>query len=126
MHNIQRHYLWEEWFDTPEKWTEIVELATEAPFHVPEGSLLISSTNPEQPMEWKPTKLARDRFSLLTWKILEKVTSELKTSNALGLRLASASFQPLLWSNSFWNARFKVEGERVSLFEKQVTQDATY
>lgn len=58
-----------------------------------------------------------DCFSRLPWELCEMIFVLLPTKDALTLRLASWTFQPLLSSLAFWQSRFLADGERGFLFE---------
>lgn len=58
-----------------------------------------------------------DPFSQLPWEICEMILANVRTSDALNLRLASRAFQPLFSSLSFWLSRFERDGERGFIFE---------
>jgi hypothetical protein len=98
--------------------------AKENPYNVPEIPALLMMRL-EHPPEWLPKTQRHDRFSMLPWEILEAVAIKLPTDDALGLRLVSKAFLPLLSSGIFWASRFEAGGDLDFIFEKWKSRDAT-
>ena len=86
------------------------------PFNVPEMSAILSTYLGHLP-QWRPEIQQTDCFSKLPWEILEAIAVLLSTKEALGLRLVSTAFVPILWSGTFWASRFKPGGERDFIFD---------
>lgn len=74
---------------------------------------LLRNPDPRQP----PIMSHGGPLSRLPWELLEMISWDLPTRDALNLRLASRRFQPLFYSAGFWASRFRVDGERDFLFE---------
>jgi hypothetical protein len=58
-----------------------------------------------------------DPLSRLPWELLEMISWDLPTRDALNLRLLSRHFGPLFYSASFWASRFRLDGVREFVFE---------
>ncbi|KAH0558968.1 hypothetical protein GP486_004412 [Trichoglossum hirsutum] len=120
----QCHYPWEDQRTEGDYNEKMYSYVQENPYNVPEIPPLLAMRL-EHPPEWLPKTQRRDCFSRLPWEILEAVAIKLPTGDALGLRLVSKAFLPLISSGIFWASRFEAGGDRDFIFEKRKSRDTT-
>ncbi|KAF2723695.1 hypothetical protein K431DRAFT_344572 [Polychaeton citri CBS 116435] len=115
---------WQETLNWPRDSRQVIVDAAVNPFDIPDiDAILLDCTIP--PPARGKVKPARDCFSRLPWELREAIAALLITADALSLRQGSASFLPLLSSNTFRASRFASGGERSFVFEKPRSREPT-
>jgi hypothetical protein len=115
--DVDTSYPWNERFPSPSLETVEDLGAMSDPFHIPRIQIMASKQFDHFPMESTRPPKSADQFSHLSWELREMIAIHLPTKDALNLRLASWSFQPIFSSFGFWLSRFQPDGERGFLFE---------
>ncbi|KAJ5113275.1 hypothetical protein N7456_001809 [Penicillium angulare] len=105
--------------------SEVPQHAAENPYTVRELLEVIAATShePLEPERSNSERESDDFFANLPWEIREAIATSLPIGDALNLCASSASFLPLLDSQSFWASQFQPGGDREFLFEKRKTAE---
>lgn len=110
-------YPWMERFFTPSIATVNETGAMSDPNDASVFRMMIPTAMPHFPTITRHLAKGADPFSRFPWEICEMILANVRTHDALNLRLASRSFLPLFSSLSFWLLRFERDSERGFIYE---------